>query len=159
MEGIKIILMAALVTALGGCRALKRQENFQARTSQVSEEIIRSNERIVTEYFNDNLKARIPLPPLGRDPVVIPFESQGISLEISLTEGEMSFSATARPMARSVKETEITHESRQIDESEHRTEKKTQRRAIGMTWWIYALAGIILVLFLLMKLKKIKFPF
>jgi hypothetical protein len=159
MERMRFYLLIALVMIVSGCRVLKRKEKLHDSLSESRELLIRSNERISTEYFSDNLIGRIPLPPLSKIPVVIPVESQGISLEITLTEGELSWKAKAKAVSKTVKETETDTDVRQYAQRQKIQEDESNRRSVGLPWWMYLVLALALVIVAGRVVKKINFPF
>lgn len=106
--------------------------------------------------FGDSLTGRIPLPPLGTVPVVIPVSGKGISLELSITDTELSYNAVSRPVARS----KLSYGSQEVygrteNQSGNSVSEESSVRKSNNLWFrIVMWASLILILWVLWKTRR-----
>ncbi|MDO9554529.1 hypothetical protein [Rhodonellum sp.] len=154
------IVVIVLASSCGSVRRLKASKSdHQKETAKSSERKTISELKSFT--FGDTLAGMVPLPFKLNRPFVIPVESAGIKLELTLTDSTISYTAVAKPVARStlsyredVKETE-THKERVTEET---TSEVIKKRAL-IPWWFWILIALILAGWILLKTTKLKIPF
>ncbi|MCH7400123.1 hypothetical protein MM236_19160 [Belliella sp. DSM 107340] len=91
------------ILLLVSCRSVKKFSSDQTSTEaeRMDELYSQFSRNLEIEEFGDTLKGRVPFPIDITKPTVITGESQGISLELTISDQGIGYKAIAKPVARS----------------------------------------------------------
>lgn len=119
------------------------------------------NDSLTTEWFDDQLQGTLPLPKLGKLPTVISISSQGIDLDLSLTDSSLTYKAVSKPVARSsLQSNTVLNQEKESEESDSSQEsKEVERTSWKLPWWVYVIIIIGVLILAGRAIKKIKIPF
>lgn len=158
MDRLKILVPVLLLLSLVACKTVKRSDSRTA-TERSQEVFIQSNRlSYEVEWFGDGLKGKIPMPILSCTPVTIPIESDGISLELTLTDSHLGYQVSSKAVGRERIRSDLLVEQSNHRESEQTSEKEVHRRS-SLPWWIYLVIGTILIIGLGYLGTKVKYNY
>lgn len=156
--------MVLALLVLSSCKTVKRSSSQSSQSSRTETEAILVNRELKLETFNygDTLQGLIPIRiPRGSAPITIPFESQGIALELTLTDSTVGYRAVAKPVARSqLSYGESKTEDRSVKTEEQTSEAESvEKKSWGFPWWVWLIAIIAAALAVLRWTGRLKIPF
>jgi len=156
--------LAVILLIVGACKSSKQASSQQTEElSRYEEQAIQAgiSRRLETDYLGDTLRGRMPLPYTVPRSASYQIQADGITLDLTLSDSTISYTAIAKPVARStlIQEDSSSVSSRSSEdyllrENESKTKKKT-----GLPWWIWPVLIVVLILIVLGFLRKIKIPF
>jgi hypothetical protein len=151
---------AVAVILLTSCKSVKRSSFMADKKTETTEAILTNSSRKIEEFiYGDTLRGRMPLPVLSRIPVIIPIESKGISLELSIDDQEITYKAVAKPVARSTLYEDNREEITTKTETAEVVKETRKVKRLFIPWWIILIAVIVIAVGVLRKATKIKIPF
>jgi len=159
-----IITLVLALLILSSCKTVKRSSSQSSKSSRTETEAILVNRemKLETKHYGDTLKGLIPLRiPRGSVPITIPFESQGIALELTLTDSTVGYRAVAKPVARSqLSYGESKTEDRSVTVEEQSSETaEVEKKSRGFPWWVWLIAIVAAALAVLRWTGRLRFPF
>ena len=159
-----IITLVLALLIFSSCKTVKRSSSQSSQSSRTETEAILTNRELKLETLNygDTLRGLVPIRiPRGSAPITIPVESQGIALELTLTDSTVGYRAVAKPVARS----QLSWEENQTEDRRRETEEQSsetatvEKKSRGFPWWVWLIAIVAAALAVLRWTGRLKIPF
>lgn len=158
MRRITTFALVMLLLSLGACKIVKRSDSRTAIERNQEAWITSSRLNYEIEWFGDGLKGKIPMPILSATPVTIPIESDGISLELTLTDSHLSYQASSKAVGRERITSDLLDQQSNHWESEQNSNQEVHRRS-SLPWWMYLVIGTVLIIGLGYLATKVKYNY
>jgi len=157
---ICMALLCCIMFSSCGTRKATNQSNSELhQASEVKKEAISSVKTETTHYGGDTQKGVIPLPPVTDRPVSGKIESSGITFDYQISNGQLTYQAAAKPVARTASEVTVDSKTDSTGTLKWKVREKEKVKESKPPWWLWLLLLLAVAAFVLFIFKKFSNPF